>query len=215
METPNHPSEAQVSLKKAMLIIVAVIITVMAAGLFAGYRFFWNKFDDTPLADRQLKVLNEYQKSDPGNPYILLKKGDALVVKQDLPTALKEYQNAYSLAPNNPDVNFRLGLIFNQLKDYDKAIPFLEFAATKLIFNYPTAYNLALAYYETNQLDKAVGAYEKAMKIEPSAADTYYELSRVYQKKGDLKKALEYVEKALNFVPDYPEALQQKKLLTK
>lgn len=215
METSNYSSGGQVSLKKAIVIIVVTIAAVVAIGLFVGNQFFWNQFDDTPLADRQIKVLDSYIKADPKNPYAILKKGDAFVVKLDYKAALAEYQKAYKLDKKNPDVNFRLGLIHNQLKEFDKAIPFLEFSTSKLVFNYPAVYNLGLAYYETNQLDKSIKTYEKAMKIEPAAADTYYELSRVYQKKGDKTKAMEYVEKALKFVPNYPEALKQKQELSK
>ena len=107
-----------------------------------------------------------------------------------------------------------IGLIYDELADYDKALGYYEKAlhihekvlGTEHRNTAATYNNIAIVYKATGDYDKALGYYEKALEIykkvigteHPYTAATYNNIAIVYYYKGDYEKALEYLEKALH-----------------
>jgi len=80
---------------------------------------------------------------------------------------------AKTLNPNHPRLNFLFGIESVAAKDYAKAIEYYQ----KAIFNYPkeskfhlneTYNNLGTAYYESKNFQEAKNAWEKALVFLPT-----------------------------------------------
>ncbi|ETO34196.1 hypothetical protein RFI_02899 [Reticulomyxa filosa] len=98
-----------------------------------------------------------------------------------------------------------LGTLYFKLKQYDKAIYYLEQASNSVygITAAHTYFSLGFAYYRTNQLEKGQKFLEKSLEIFLTMDNTcamlsQYILGRICRHLKLYDKALEYHEKALD-----------------
>ncbi len=127
--------------------------------------------------------------------------------------ALKHYQKAHNLAPENTLYLNRLGMMFYTLGKYDKAIEYYELALKRNLVIYGEAHpsvaslrnNLGRAWKASGKYNKAIKHYELALKsslkvygkAHPSVAICRNNLGGVWMVLGKYNKAIEYVELAL------------------
>ena len=138
--------------------------------------------------------------------------------------------------PNNPRVNFYMGLKAETEKDIARAVKYYELAVKEFPTNNwkpdsgtinnlkakiielggtsvkaveteaITLYNTGLRLYKDGKYDQALEKLKKAVELNKLHADTYVVIGGVYVEKQDPKKAIEYFEKALKINPNHPEA---------
>jgi tetratricopeptide (TPR) repeat protein len=123
--------------------------------------------------------------------------GLALLNSKRFEDALKVYNRAHVLAPDDPvplekgaDVLERLGR--------------LQEAAEKYV-------SVADVYLGQRDLDKAIGNWERATRLSPGQLQIHYRLAQAYERTGQKRSALrEYLTLAFNFQRggDKPKALQ-------
>lgn len=208
--------EKELSLGKALLIVGLSLFLIIGAGLFVGYRFFWNQYEQLTVDDVQFKAAQELVKKDPKDPKNRLALGYQYLRRGEKEKALKEYQEAQKLAkPDDLAVLFNLGLAYKEIGKKEDAIKHFEKVVQKNKWHFLAQYNLALLYAEKKEYDKSLQAFEIALRLESGAADVLTSRARVYREMGEMAKARADVEKALKFVPDYQEALQLKQELEK
>ncbi len=103
-------------------------------------------------------------------------------------------ERLYELHPDNADVVLNLGAAYILSKQYKRAIPVLEAAATT-IGNAAVWANLAAAYLGTLQIstrdqqDKAIAAFNRALEVDPYHPNAHYNLGLIYQDRGDWENA--------------------------
>ncbi|MFM7021379.1 MAG: OmpA family protein [Flavobacteriales bacterium] len=103
----------------------------------------------------------------------VIKEGDKAFDREDYPTALTHYLEAYKKDSLNANLQYKIGECYlHSAREKEKAIPFLEQAVQKISKNYnttsikeknapPTAYLLlGTAYQKNYQFDLAVSMYE-------------------------------------------------------
>jgi tetratricopeptide (TPR) repeat protein len=85
--------------------------------------------------------------------------------------AISDFRQAVQLAPNLPELHYRLGLALLESEQYDQALPELtraaELAPQKTTYQLP----LAKALARTGHRDQAVGALRKVVMGKPTPAD--------------------------------------------
>lgn len=208
--------EAEISLKKALVIIVAALLVFLSGGYAVGKVFFWNQFPKENLENLKIKSAKEVIKQNPKDYKSHLGLGAEYLYLEKYEEALKEYKIAEKLAPKDyMPVKLNLGLVYVQLKKYDLAIKNLEIVIKKNPIQFEAYVNLGYAYEGKNDYKKALKVYEEALKVEPGAADVKVSKALVYEKMGNKKEALKSINDALKFVPDYKEWLEIKARLTK
>lgn len=208
--------EKELSLGKALLILALSLVLIVSAGLFVGYKFFWNQYEQVTVDDIQLKAAMDVVKKDPKDPRGHLALGYQYLRRGEKDKALREYQEAQKLAkPDDLSVLFNLGLAYKEIGKKDEAISYLEKVVKKNKWHFLAQYNLALLYADKKEYEKSLKAFEIALRLESGAADVLVSRARVYKDMGEIAKARADVEKALKFVPDYQEALQLKQELAK
>jgi tetratricopeptide (TPR) repeat protein len=100
-----------------------------------------------------------------------------------------------------------LGQAYDELGDYDHAIPQFE-AAVKLNPNYFHALsNLGNIYGKKKDLPRAIDYFKKALKVKPDYAPANYNLAKALHLTGNPQEAITYYRTAVRVNPDFEEAL--------
>jgi tetratricopeptide (TPR) repeat protein len=139
--------------------------------------------------------------------------------------ALKYYEKAVQLAPENSKYLNAAGLIFNTLADYEKAIGYYEKALASDLKTFGPKHpkvairwnNLGGAWHSKGNTDKAIEYFNLALASDlktfgpehPKVAKDWSNLGVAWEKKGKYDKAIGYYEKALEsdlktFRPEHP-----------
>jgi outer membrane protein OmpA-like peptidoglycan-associated protein len=101
-----------------------------------------------------------------------LDKGDRFFNKKDYESALKNYQEALRMEPDNASANFRVGVSYLHGEKKAKAVPFLE----KAYNIHPEVdedidYHLGMAYQNNHQYAKAIDHYHAFKKKNKKLSD--------------------------------------------
>ncbi len=127
---------------------------------------------------------------------VLLKVGDNQ-------GAIKAYQAALRLAPNQDDLYNKLGNVFLEEGDTDQAIA--SFKAALHIAPNSTAYlySLGQSYLAKGYWDDAQFQFEKIISLSPQDYGGYYGLGQAYYRAGKNEKAIEQFAKVLAVKEDF------------
>lgn len=112
--------------------------------------------------------------------------------------ALKFCENGSVLAPEDPEVYFRLGFVLANQRQYDKALEnFLK--TIHLDPYYPEAYfNTGVCYWHRQQYPQAVRFYQKFFEVHPGRATAHYLLGSLEIDRPDYSQEIESCLKAIN-----------------
>ena len=131
--------------------------------------------------------------------------GENYLSGADTANALQYLTRAEQKSPNDPVIQYDLGLAYDQRELPDKALSHFE-KALKIKPDYPEALNaIGSVYAKRGQVELARQAFQKALddpfyKTPDGAA---YNIGRLYEKKDDLDRALTYYQQAVKFNPQY------------
>lgn len=116
--------------------------------------------------------------------------------------AKKLYLKVISSNEDNYQALRHLGILYHDIREYQKAIEYLE-KAIKIQPLLPDAYNnLGSVYFVNDEIELAKNLFEKSFQINNSYLPAVNNLSRVYFKMNDRVKCLESSSHALNLAPD-------------
>jgi tetratricopeptide (TPR) repeat protein len=147
-----------------------------------------------------------------------MEKNKNLTIEETLNLAIKNHQegktdiaqNLYNkileIDPNHSQTLNNIGIIFTNLKNYQKAKECFK-KAIEINPNYADAHNnLGIIFKKLKENQKAKECYEKAIEINPNYADAYYNIGIIFKELGESKKAKECYEKAIAINPNYLSA---------
>jgi tetratricopeptide (TPR) repeat protein len=129
--------------------------------------------------------------------------GNAYEQQKDFANAATAYERYLLLLPETPGpAEFQLGLCYNELGQFDKAILALQDAVKSQPLDQPYNYQLALTYQKARQYDKAEEAYRKLIQISPQDSLSYYSLIiRMYDEANLPDKAVDAARKVVELNP--------------
>ena len=122
---------------------------------------------------------------------------------------MESLQQGLKLDPENDQMYFRLGVIYDKMDRKADSIDAMK-SALKLDPKNPSALNyLGYTYADMGQnLDEAEQLIQQALTYKPDDGYITDSLGWVYYKKGLYRKALECLEKAVKLIPDDPTILE-------
>ena len=131
--------------------------------------------------------------------------GEAYLIEKRYTAALKEFNKAEKLNPDDPILLHNVGLTYMAMGKYDRAvIPFQK--AIQLKPEYSMAKNsLGSAYLALREWDKAIAVLEEVTD-DLLYATPHYPLANLgwaYFNKKDYQKAQQYLEEALELQPEF------------
>lgn len=145
------------------------------------------------------------------NPHHLLSLdnlGNAYRLQKRWKEAREVLERAVVVAPQDPEANYSLGMVFAQANDTGKAYEYLQ-RALKVRPVYPEALNnLGVLYLVTQRRDQAVASFEQCIRVAPTFDQAYLNLARVYALEGTRDKARGVLLDLLKQHPDHEQAKQ-------
>jgi tetratricopeptide (TPR) repeat protein len=152
---------------------------------------------------------------EPGNPGWQMALGEAYEQTGDLISALKYYQSATEMSPNEATF-WRALAEFSLRNNLDLAGTGLPAARrlVELVNNDWQSDDIAgQILLETDNLVGAEALLKKAITLDPTQAAPYLHLGLLYMQTGDRTAALSYLNQAKAFDPDGPIGWQANRLL--
>jgi protein O-mannosyl-transferase len=139
------------------------------------------------------------------NEVVLGFLGAALDKKGQSDEAIRYYQEALRLEPDDPVVHNYLGMAFGRRGQSDEAIT--QFQETvRLAPAYPLAhYNLANTLLEKGRIDEAIRQYQEVIRLLPNYGEPHNNLGLALARKGQLDEAITQYQEALRLQPDDPD----------
>jgi tetratricopeptide (TPR) repeat protein len=123
----------------------------------------------------------------------------------DYPTARRDLETAYRYVPDNSEVNFALGLLWQEQGDVRRAETFYAKSLELNPRNLGAWNNLGVLASKQKAWPVAVNCFDKAIEIDSSDAKTYYLQGQAYAELGQWDKARTSIETALQLSPAQKE----------
>lgn len=157
-------------------------------------------------ASRAIDLISQEIKSDPGNWYYTHLLGWVYRSKNDLNKALKAYQQAEKLAPEEPYVQAALGELLLAAGNEEEALPYLEFC----IATWPEsaeAYSFyGMALLRIGYFDQAEDMLEKSCQLSAVNPDARYGLVDIFDQTSRDELVRPLLESYLNDAPNLASA---------
>ena len=135
-----------------------------------------------------------------------LGQGERLLADEDLEAALAEFQAAAELDPQLAVAHSSMGVIYQRMGEYERAIDCFINALRSAPFSFFDTLNLARLYHFSRRLNDAVEAYLHACDIKPNDFDAQLNLGVCYYELGQTVQAVERYQQALQIDSDRPDA---------
>ncbi len=139
----------------------------------------------------------------------------ASILKVEPDEAEQLLLTAREFDPTSPQVHTRLGLLYINRKDYEKAVDAYQ-KAVKLDARQADAFfNLGYIYAVTKNYAKAQEMYTRAVELSPAFLDeALFNLAVVQQQLGKRRECIENLKRAVEINPENRQARQHLKTLT-
>lgn len=127
---------------------------------------------------------------------VFFKRGFNAYFLNDLNTALRNFENAVTLQPNNPEFHFYLGKTYDKLKRFEEAVN--EYLTTlKLNSDHLLALKqLGNLYFDQKSWENALKVYNKILTKNPKDYNAIFKVGEIYFYKNELKESLKYFKMA-------------------
>ncbi len=133
--------------------------------------------------------------------------GSKFTQEKNYKEAVREFEVAVGIDPNDANANRLLALSLAKTGDLDKAVEY-GLKAAQIEPNYPIYYLLGLIYSNQDKFEKAVEAYEQALKFNTKSYEAWHQLGKVRSTTLNFDKAAEAYQKAAQLNPKFPDAYQ-------
>lgn len=126
--------------------------------------------------------------------------------KNDL--AIDYFNNALNIDPLNIDVNYYLGMYYQETGRYEKAIQSYNFILGQQPDFYIANYNIGYIHLVyLNDYPAAVDYFTRTIELNPEYAEAYYNRGFAYELMKDAERSRKDYEKTLELHPNYELAI--------
>ncbi|MCI0392355.1 MAG: tetratricopeptide repeat protein [Acidobacteria bacterium] len=153
------------------------------------------------------KVLAEYPEHSDSWKFV----GLAYYQLKDYQSAISPLEKALALkrkeGRNDPDLIRALGQSHLTIKQYDKALPYLETLARVQMNVASNFYMLGVTYANLNRPSEAAEAFQKAVKLDPKDSDSWYYIGVQHFRNGRMNDAIASLRSGLAVAPKNVEMI--------
>lgn len=195
----------------AVSVFLAALIVLLVVG-YLGMRSVKIRFIGTPQVSitEWLKGIEKYPRRFMEEAFrgvsphskrikqakIHIQRGYILHRRSRYQEALREYEKAIKLDPQNHEAYFFRGLTLTKMGEYDRAITDFK-AVIELRADFADAYdNLGWLYAREGDCDNGILYTTRSIELEPNNGWAYYNRGRCYFEKGETDMALRDLKKA-------------------
>jgi len=151
-----------------------------------------------------VRQLNKIDDLLPTKYYIKFYLGSCHLTLNDPATALEYFAQSIELNPTEqdlPSIYSYMGIAFNALGEYTKAINVLEKAETYDSERTDIYNSMGFSYFKLKEHEQAIACFKKVLQIDPGSAIDYANIASNYRDMGQKQKAIEYYEMSLAIDP--------------
>jgi tetratricopeptide (TPR) repeat protein len=112
-----------------------------------------------------------------------------------------------SIQPGNAQIDFSLGTLFLEWKEYAEAADHLGHARLAEPKNFELLHNLGQAYNHLKKYSEAEDAFLQALSVRNDSVETMYQLAVVYSGSGHPDQAIQVLVRARQLAPQRPDVL--------
>ena len=119
-----------------------------------------------------------------------IKSGQKSLNAGDLKTALKEFLEASNLDPENPEVNYYIGVTYTRMEEYEMGSDYLEkVIASEMTYINKVHARMILGYIYTirDEYEKALALFKGIVKSGFTSAQAYAAIGYIMDRMGDLE----------------------------
>lgn len=145
------------------------------------------------LRFKRSKKVNAEDWNQEGRAYLRIKKYKA---------ALKCFQQAMALNPQERAYSYNVGLAFYKLRKWNNALQYYQ-NANNISPDFDTYNYIGICYKYLKQFGKAIEFYEKALEIRPENHMIINNIGDNYYAQKNFQKAFEYFKKCIEINPGY------------
>jgi tetratricopeptide (TPR) repeat protein len=132
--------------------------------------------------------------------------GTALLNKGQTDEAIRQYQEAIHLKPDDAEAHNNLGNALCNQGQTDEAISQFQ-KAIRLKPDFAMAhYNFGVALFNKGQINEAISQFQEAIRLKPDYAEAHNNLGTALFNKGQTDEEISQYQEAIRLKPDYAEA---------
>ncbi len=122
-----------------------------------------------------------------------MRRGNSLCGKEKYEEALKNYQEALVVEPDNPKIHYNIGRALYRMEEYDEAICELELGllSKDREFQAWNLYNMGNCHFEKGELDAAISAYQNTLLLGPNDVEAKQNLEFCLKLEQELQNQAE------------------------
>ena len=189
------------ALKRVVQMAVVASLLMLTCGLALAEDSFYETVKDMPAKERReaLKI-----RIDEGYPskenYFHL--GNAIYETGDPAGAAMAFEQAIKLDPKFFKATVNLALMYDEQKNYSKAIEVFESAAALEPDNAEVWSHMGNTYYAQRQYPKAMELYRKALSMQEEAPHALYSMGVAFADAGLFREAVNYWQRVAAAEPE-------------
>lgn len=149
----------------------------------------------------EIEKLQERLKKDPSNFQARRELSVLLADKGFNEEALSNLQYLTRYFPEDAELQYNLGIIYEKLKDFDNAKLAYK-AAINLSPQEDFYYNLGEVLVTLQEWDDAIEAFKTVLRTDSNDGNCYFNLGLCYYHKDEINLATDYFQKAINLNPE-------------
>ncbi|MFZ0797916.1 MAG: sulfatase-like hydrolase/transferase [Terriglobales bacterium] len=155
--------------------------------------------------DEAAALLQKVIAKEPNLWIAYAKLGTTEFNRGNIPESVKARRKAVELMPSDVNLHFELGKVLMQAKDFEAAVPELEFVVAKMPESLKTHILLSIADSRTNRLPQAIKECEAVLALLPEEYGATLLLGRDLVLAGKPEDALPRLMKAASIRPRAPD----------
>ena len=148
----------------------------------------------------EIERLQEMLQKDPSNFQARRELSVILADKGFNEEALSNLEYLEKYFPDDADISYNIGIIYEKLKDFEKAEKAYE-KALSISHQADFYYNLGEVLINLNKWDAGIEAFKEVLKTDPNDSNCYFNLGVCYLNKENLKLAEDNFTKAIELNP--------------
>ena len=169
----------------------------------------YHKNDMTEPAEALFRKMGRQSLEDPNIIRTMLQN---LILQKRDEEALIILKQMLAEVPENTEIRYLAGVVFENLGNLDAALQQFETIETDTRYYPSAAIHLAIIYYKRDDLEKGIAALEAAMDVVPDEDKIQIipYLASFYKEKEMISQALSLVSAGLEIEPDNPGLLYER-----
>jgi ribosomal protein S12 methylthiotransferase accessory factor len=151
-----------------------------------------------------LKELKKIERLLPTRYFIKFYLGSCHLTLNDPATALEYFTQSLELNPTEqdvPSIYSYMGLSFNEMGEYKKALDVLKKAETYDNERTDIYNSMGFSHFKLKEHEQAIECFKKVLQIDPGSAIDYANIASNYRDMGQKEKAVQYYEMSLAIDP--------------